>query len=454
MSYDKNAFKAEGTKPHEDFDFIAYPGDKKTWAPKWGFVTTNRNPDYSLGEEVFILGDGPLFRFGGSFGGWVYGVAAHGGSPDDNGNVGPQVNSYCDFAGVFGTGVYVGGVAGTSTLNVGVYGQTGESPERLPEGIQAGVFGVSASFWSGVFGWSTKGDGVVGVTYEGNGVVGQSVLGAGVLGLSDRSVGVEGRGNDFGVLGVSALLGPLIPNPVTIAGVWGSSDSVHGVIGTSNANAGVFGYSTNNFGVVGVSANNYGIVGVTQKPGGFAGVFDGNVYSNGTIIANVKNAVVPFPDGSQRVLHCMESPEHWFEDFGSAKLARGRAMVRLDANFAKVIKRGDYRVFLTPEGDCRGLYVRRKSANRFEVRELMGGKSSIAFSYRIVGRRKDVKQHRRFAKVDMPLPLPTRPPRPPRKPAPTAAGLREFVARVEKEARERAPKGVEKARARMRKSRS
>jgi hypothetical protein len=39
--------------------------------------------------------------------------------------------------------------------------------------------------------------------------------------------------------------------------------------------------------------------------------------------------------------------------------------------------------------------VRRKSANNFEVRELMGGKSSIAFSYRIVGRRKDINGRRR-----------------------------------------------------------
>ena len=75
----------------------------------------------------------------------------------------------------------------------------------------------------------------------------------------------------------------------------------------------------------------------------------------------------------------MESPEVWFEDFGSAKLARGRALVKLDSNFAKVIKRGDYRVFVTPEGNCHGLYVRHKSANKFEVREVMGGKSSIRF---------------------------------------------------------------------------
>jgi len=151
--------------------------------------------------------------------------------------------------------------------------------------------------------------------------------------------------------------------------------------------------------------------------------------------AAVKNAVVPFPDGSARVLHCMESPEHWFEDFGTAKLKRGRAVVRLDTDFAKVIKRGDYRVFLTPEGDCRGLYV-RKSAGSFEVREFGGGKSNVAFSYRVVGRRRDITRHRRFAKIDTRLAIaPTRTPRP----KPTEAALRTFITRLEKEAREREP---------------
>src|SRR5262245_66376153 len=106
-------------------------------------------------------------------------------------------------------------------------------------------------------------------------------------------------------------------------------------------------------------------------------------------------------------LHCMESPELWFEDFGTAKLKRGRAVVKLDARFAMVITR-DYRVFLTPEGDCRGLFVRRKTAANFEVRELMGGKSDVAFSYRIVGKRKDIKGHRRFAKIDTRTPSPPR----------------------------------------------
>jgi hypothetical protein len=115
-------------------------------------------------------------------------------------------------------------------------------------------------------------------------------------------------------------------------------------------------------------------------------------------------------------------------------------VLRLDADFVKVVKVADYHVFATPEGDCRGLYVRRKSAKGFEVRELGGGKSNVAFFYRIVARRKDIKAHRRFAKIDTRLPLPAAAARPPRKRATRPAALRAFIARLEKEARQRAAK--------------
>jgi hypothetical protein len=45
-------------------------------------------------------------------------------------------------------------------------------------------------------------------------------------------------------------------------------------------------------------------------------------------------------------------------------------------------------VFLTPNGDCKGLYVAQKSATSFVVRELGGGTSSIAFDYRIMAKRR------------------------------------------------------------------
>jgi hypothetical protein len=38
------------------------PGDKKTWAPTWGFVTCTKDPGTSVKgiKEVFPRGDGPL----------------------------------------------------------------------------------------------------------------------------------------------------------------------------------------------------------------------------------------------------------------------------------------------------------------------------------------------------------------------------------------------------------
>jgi hypothetical protein len=243
-------------------------------------------------------------------------------------------------------------------------------------------------------------------------------------------------GTESGVTGSSGAKGPTPDaNLPTIAGVLGSSQDQAGVIGTSSRTAGVLGFS-----------NNVGVFGATTNPTGqYAGIFRGDVLVTGKLTANnVPITAAPFPDGTRRALYCMESPELWFEDFGTGKLKRGRAVVKLDTDFAKVIKRGDYRVFPTPEGDCRGLFVHRKSANTFEVRELMGGKSAIAFSYRIVGRRKDIKGHRRFAKIDTSLPVPART----RHKPPSRAGFRAFVSRFEKEARQRAPKGAKKMRER------
>jgi hypothetical protein len=57
-------------------------------------------------------------------------------------------------------------------------------------------------------------------------------------------------------------------------------------------------------------------------------------------------------------------------------------------------------VFLTPEGDCQGLYVKSKGPKSFEVRELQEGTSGVRFSYRIVGKRKDITAHKRFGKIE------------------------------------------------------
>jgi hypothetical protein len=116
-----------------NYDFLAFPGNRPNWVPKWGFKTEAPTFD-------------PRFDIGGQFGGWHYGVKAYGGYGGDVGSDGeakrgPDVNGYCDFAGVLGTGIFVTSVAGTSVNNIGVYGQVEENIP-LQTGFQAGVLGA------------------------------------------------------------------------------------------------------------------------------------------------------------------------------------------------------------------------------------------------------------------------------------------------------------------------
>jgi hypothetical protein len=332
MSTQDDAFEAEAKSLN--YTFRAKAGTKPTWTPRWGFVTDEPGFD-------------PRFKIGGQFGGWFYGVRAYGGHGQDvGGNAeatrGPPVNSYSDFAGVLGTGVYVTGVAGTSINNSGVYGQTGEDPDQsIPAALSAGVFGASNTL-PGVRGWSTQNHGVIGESYDGWGVSGRSYESVGVFGISVT-------GMDSGVIGISSML-PM-PGPMQLARL-----PAAGVVGSSNPRPGVIGVSNTDVGVLGVS-NAVGISGQGSVAGYFQGdvIVDGNFTVIGFPGQHTKAVAVPFPDGTQRLMYCMESPELWFEDFGTAKLKNGRAVVKLDADFGRVIKRGDYRVFFTPEGDCRGL---------------------------------------------------------------------------------------------------
>jgi hypothetical protein len=84
----------------------------------------------------------------------------------------------------------------------------------------------------------------------------------------------------------------------------------------------------------------------------------------------------------------VESPENWFEDFGSGSLSNGAATIALDPAFTQTVNTGtEYHVFLTPKGDSEGLYVSNETPQGFEVHEQRGGHSNVAFDYRIVAKR-------------------------------------------------------------------
>lgn len=85
-------------------------------------------------------------------------------------------------------------------------------------------------------------------------------------------------------------------------------------------------------------------------------------------------------------------------------MAGGRALVDLDPDYAAVVRTEDYHVFLTPEGDSRGLYVTNKRPSGFEVREQQGGTGTLTFSYRVVARRADIDVER-LEKIELPPPI-------------------------------------------------
>jgi hypothetical protein len=109
-----------------------------------------------------------------------------------------------------------------------------------------------------------------------------------------------------------------------------------------------------------------------------------------------KSAVVPVDGGSRKVaLYAVEAPENWFEDYGSGQLSSGSVRIDLEPTFAQTVNTDlDYHVFLTPNGDCKGLYVSHKSPTSFEVHELGSGTSSVAFDYRIIAKRKNYESIR------------------------------------------------------------
>ncbi len=225
-----------------------------------------------------------------------------------------------------------------------------------------------------------------------------------VVGVSGQSTAlVANAGNGVGVQAQSTTNFGLSALSQSGVGVFGGSGSLYGVYANSNADTGVFstapqkgvwGRTLTGIGVfgqaLGAAPSAIGVYGVGAAPG-HAGYFEGNVYITGalTVASGAKSAAVDHPDGSLRRMYCQESPEPWFEDFGKAKLASGRATITLDKDFAAVVKNDDYLVFLTEYGDSEGLYVSAQGPSGFQVSEKKGGTSSAAFTYRVVARRKD-----------------------------------------------------------------
>jgi hypothetical protein len=92
----------------------------------------------------------------------------------------------------------------------------------------------------------------------------------------------------------------------------------------------------------------------------------------------------------------MESPEVWFEDFGTAELNGGSVRISLDPIFLETVTispEHPVKVFLQPAGDSPGLFV-EKDEEGFTVYERPGGSGSVSFDYRVVAKRRGFEAER------------------------------------------------------------
>ena len=246
---------------------------------------------------------------------------------------------------------------------------------------------------------------------------GASALRGNAVATTGTSNGVFGNSASLDGYGVYGQSQGASGTQMLGAGVWGDtggspkSDSLSsGVVGTANdLSGGSFfnssGSDTTTPALYAYNGSSNGEALVFQAGNGLSGGIC-EIMNNGDLkCSGSLSGVVKADGGSKQVsVHAMLSPENWFEDFGSATLANGVATVALDPTFTATVNTTiDYHVFLTPTGDCKGLYISQKSANSFEVRELAGGQSNVAFDYRIVAKRagyetqrlEDVTEHAR-----------------------------------------------------------
>ncbi|MFZ1688526.1 MAG: hypothetical protein WAU70_13945 [Flavobacteriales bacterium] len=189
-------------------------------------------------------------------------------------------------------------------------------------------------------------------------------------------------GGDHNALRGYSLRGTIAGNPGFSIGVDGTGDA-------QNQDAiGVQGIAfTNTTTRAGGYFEGYNYAGVLQ---GYAwvGTTAGGIARKITGTAAVSE-IIPTPNHGRIMLTCPESPEYWYQDYGSVELVNGQAHVDLDPILADIITvTAEYpvRVFCTPVEmtDFNGVTMMNRTATGFDLVELNGGAHSGTVEYQLV----------------------------------------------------------------------
>lgn len=175
----------------------------------------------------------------------------------------------------------------------------------------------------------------------------------------------------------------------TTAGNPGYTIGVQGLAGAQNQDA---------FGVLGLAFSNS-----TTRAGGYfealsyAGASQAYAYV-GTSVGGVNrkitgtasvSEIIPTANHGRITMTCPESPEYWYQDYGSIELVNGKAHVDIDPVLADIIivdANNPIRVYCTPVDmpQFNGVTITNKTATGFDIVELNNGSHSGVIDYQII----------------------------------------------------------------------
>ena len=322
------------------------------------------------GSANGLLGTSTAAAFGNGTGSGVQGTG-----PSGITGYGVQYGAYATASGAAATGVYAKAPSGVGLEAIG--GRLGAAVSGMAvDGtglvVTGSGIGVNASA-SGTTGIGTKS-------------VSASKSGLGVYAMSNFpskvSAYMMSYGGPFAGIGVWADTGASLEDTSWVAPLMSTADNSISAVVANNSNGAASLFAIN-YGS-GPRTNAVPVIHATGANGDCILNTDGD-----SICTGAHKAAVSIDGGAHQVeMYAVHSAENWFEDFGTARLEHGVALVKIDPAFAGTINgEMDYHVFPVPQGDCEGLYVTNKTATSFEVHELRGGSASIAFDYRITARR-------------------------------------------------------------------
>jgi hypothetical protein len=312
-------------------------------------------------------------------------------------------------------GVYASSLKGDGIDGVTTFASTSSLAKSGVSGVDKSTTG---KYNNGVFGFSPLGTGVHGSTSTGTGVAG--------LATSSTGVGVLAKspGTALAVTSSNASAGSGTGITVTSAGTGIAVDTevdsvdVHSAFGYGLAvdagpeGSGVTISTSENDGL---DINTNGSIGApyalyidSNSP---VQILVDNLMSldyngNLTISGKLTQHGIPTTDalttaGRSLQTYSPREAEATIEDVGETTVTNGRGTVALDPSFASTFdQRRPYYVFLSAEGDNRGLYVTSKTLRGFSIRESNAGASTLAVQYRIVAKPYDAAQTARLAIVD------------------------------------------------------